>query len=328
MRFLATLALAAPLMALDQLDVPVVGQWFMPLMDRPSLKVGGAVGIEGEAEAQGQDASLARYGGFLGVSGRVWRDQSTEAWVRATGVDIRVDSDVVLPKTGALPDRLQDLRLGGFWRWVGSDALVGLDAELSSPSDQSWSSWDVMGASATLFSRWSTTGKDGWIASLRYDSTQVFAAGIPLPGLGYQWWRKDWQLTLGFPFLMGRWTFVPDWTVQATWFPVDTSSATLTWAPNKQPWGAPFSLVAGWSLNYESWQRADRPVEDDRLLFRTMRTWAGTEWMPNPGTRLGARFGLIPLRSVAETKSSSDRSDNEVSFDGTWFAAVTVGIGW
>ncbi len=328
MRCLAILILAGPLMSLDQLDVPVVGQWFRPLMDRPLVQTGAAIGLEGEAQAQNQDATLARQGGYLAVSGRVWRDDSTEAWLRATGVDILVDSAVVLPKTGALPDRLQDLRVGGFWRWVGSEALVGLDAEVSSPSDQPWSDQEVMAASATLFSRWNTTGRDGWIASIRYDSTQAFAAGIPLPGLGYQWWRKDWQLTVGFPFVMGSWTFAADWTMQATWFPVDTSSATLSWAPGKQPWGAPFSLVAGWSLNYETWARADRAGDSDRLMFRTMRTWVGTSWMPNPGTTLGGRLGLIPLRSVAEVESSRDRGNNEVEFDGTWFAAVNAAIGW
>ena len=51
---------AAAIPALDQLDLPVVGQWYAPLRERPVARVASAWGAEESADVRGSDASLAR----------------------------------------------------------------------------------------------------------------------------------------------------------------------------------------------------------------------------------------------------------------------------
>ena len=320
--------------ALDQLDVPVVGQWYMPLRDRPVVLVSAAWGVEQAADVRDGAGSLERSGGFAGISTRVWRDAQSEVRLRATGVDVRLDGDAQLPHSGVLPDRLQDLRLGGFWRRVSaSGAIFGLDGEVSSPSDRPYSGGEVIAESATAFARLPTTGMDAWILSLRYDSTSTLAPGIPLPGIGYQWLRPGLMATVGLPFAMVLWRPIDDWSLAASYFPIDTGSITVSWAPGTPaampgPGQAPWSLSAGASVNYENWLLADRTDRDDRLTFRTVKAFLSSEWHPVPGSSLRLTAGRILLREVYFADKWSDRSDDRLFTDPAWYASAGLQFGF
>lgn len=314
--------------ALDHLDLPVARQWYAPIRDRPTASIAGAWGVEEVADVRGGDATLARDGGYASAAGRAWRGERSEAWLRATGVDLRLDGGAALPATGLLPDRLQDLRLGGFWRMAtAGGAIVGLDAEISSPSDRPYSGGDVIGASATAFARLPTTGMDAWTLLLRYDRTSTLLSGAPIPGVGYQWLRPGLMATVGIPFLMVDWRPIDDWSVSASYFPIDAGNVGIRWSPGSPaaapgPARGPWSLGAGMSVSYENWYRAGREDEDRRLTFRTVRTFAVGEWKPAPPFALRLALGRILLREVYETERWSDRSDNRFRTDPAWYGAL------
>ena len=326
--------MCASLPALDQLDVPIARQWFTPIQPDAAPRLSGAWGVEQAAAVRGAATTLQRAGGFASVTGRVWHDANAESWVRATIVDIRVDSDAALPVTGQLPHHLQDIRLGGFWRMkTASGAIVGVDAELSSPSDQPYANREVIAHSATLFSRVPTTGMDAWLLVLRHDSTSAIRSGVPLPGVGYQWMRPGLRASLGIPFAMIDWRPIDDWSVSANYFPIDTGNIAVCWAPGSPalamaPTIAPWAARAGMSVNYETWLRADRVDHDDRLTFRTIRAYVSGSWEPSSDCSLQLAVGRILLREVYETHNRSTRADNNIRIDPAWYGALSFKLGF
>jgi len=330
--FLGLIATSAQ--ALDQLDIPTAMQWYAPLRDRPVIRVGLAWGAEQSAEVREQDATLGRQGGFAAVTGRAWRGERSEVWLRTTGVDVQLDGDAQLPVTGALPDRLQDLRLGGFWRMsLKEGAVVGLDAEVSSPSDKPYSGSDVLAVSATLFSRIPTTGRDGWVLVLRYDTTNTLLPGVPLPGIGYQWMRPGLMATVGLPFTNIKWQPIDDWSFSANYFPIDAGKVSVAWSPGTAVDAPPgergaWTVSGNLAVSYENWLLADRKDTDERLTFRTVRTFLAGEWSPFPGNRIRLAVGRILLREVYETDSWRNRADNRIRVDPSWYSSVELQLGW
>ena len=320
--------------ALDQLDIPVAMQWYTPLRERPVVRVGMAWGAEQPADVREQDATLARQGGYAMVAGRAWHDQNSEIWLRATGVDLRIEGDAQLPQTGPLPDRLQDLRLGGFWRMALADgAIIGLDGEVSSPSDKPYSESDVIGGSATAFARLPTTGRDAWVLVLRYDSTSTLMPGVPLPGIGYQWIRPGLMATLGLPFATVMWRPIDDWSLSANYFPIDAGNASIAWSPGTTIEAPPgsggkWSVSGNMSVSYENWLLAEREDADQRLTFRTVRAFLAGEWTPLPGDRVRLAVGRILLREVYEADSWGHRDENRFRVDPSWYAAMSFQLGW
>jgi hypothetical protein len=326
--------LAVSAQALDQLDIPTAMQWYTPLRDRPVVRVGAAWGAEQDADVREQDATLARQGGFASVTGRAWRGADSEIWLRATGVDLRVAGEAQLPASGRLPDRLQDLRIGGFWRMVLTDqTIIGIDADISSPSDRPFSGSDVLAGSATVFSRIPTTGRDAWILVLRYDSTNTLMPGAPLPSVGYQWLRPGLMATLGLPFANIVWRPIDDWSLSANYFPIDAGNASVAWSPGTKAeappgQGGPWTVSGNLSVSYENWLLAERENTDERLTFRTVRAFLAGEWSPVPGNRVRLAVGRILLREIYEADSWGHRDENRIRIDPSWFTSIGLQLGW
>ena len=331
------LGAALPALALDVIDLSTAPQWFGPIRDHPALKLSGSFGWETPGhDREDGDASLARSGGGALAAGRVLRTERTEAWLRVAAVDIRQDSTVVLPDSHAtLPDRLQDVRIGGFWRTASEDGRTafGLDAESSSPSDVPYSGSETLAFSATAFASLPAGERDAWILALRYDSSRSFLPNVPLPGVSYRFDRSpDWTLTVGLPFLQGDVRLVPEVRLAATWALVDTFTTALSWTPgqDQKPFLAPWTLSLGASQITETWLRADRPDEDQRLVYRTIRVYTAAEWQPFPGNRLRVAGGLIPRRTVQETDDTGfgGSSDNRVVLGRSWFTSVGLRLAY
>jgi hypothetical protein len=89
------------LWSLDVLEVSTAGQWFMPLRERPTIRVGAAYGLESPAHQRDEHArTLSRSGGAALAAGRLWRNEHQELAVRAAGIDIQQTTDVALPEGG------------------------------------------------------------------------------------------------------------------------------------------------------------------------------------------------------------------------------------
>lgn len=326
------LACGAP--ALDQLDMPAASQWYLPLMPRPSFRATSTYGLESSAPVHGQDASLGRSGGFAQASVRMFRTDDGEAWLRLSGADVRLDGAAALPRTGPLPGRLQDARIGGFVRQVrGDGGVLGLDAELSSPSDRPYAGSDVLSISATAFASIPAGEGSGWILGLRYDSTRSFLPGVPLPFAAYRLSRPDDGLTamIGLPASID-WIPTDGLKLSAGWFPVDAVRSEATWDPalvRGRPWvSGPWAIQAGAAITYEDWLRSGREDSDAQLTFRTVRAYAAGEWRPFPGSRIRLSAGRILAREVYETGSWTDRGGNRLETGPAWYGAVSATTGF
>ena len=331
----ALLALTTALPALDALDSPAVAQWYMPLRDRPQVRLTGAFGSEQSVAVRDQATSLGRSGGFAQVAGRVWKDDSSEAWVRTGAAQVRLDGDAQLPQSGALPEKLQDVRVGGFYRMTTSEGRIfGVDAEISSPADHPYASARLISVGGTAFSFIPTTGMDGWQLGLRYDRNSTFLPGVPLPMVAYQWFRPEdgLRINAGIPFVMADWRWVDDWSVGGSFFPVDRVQAAVTWAPGtpkaKLGPGGPWAVKAGGSISAESWLLSDLDDPKERLIFRTVRVFVSGEWRPFPGNSLRLTGGRILQRDVYITDSPTVRGTDRLSTDPAWYGSLALTTGY
>ncbi len=326
--------LAAPLAALDQLDLSTAGQWYAPLRERPSARLQSAFGWETPAHNRDADEQhFSRSGGAALVAGRVMHDATSEAWVRVAAIDIRQDSTVVLPQTGSLPERLQDVRIGGFWRTVSPAEprrVLGVDVESSSPSDVPYSGKDVLAASATVFASLPAAGRDSWALGIRWDSNRSFLPNIPLPYVSYRWDHgPDWVAIVGLPFTTADIRLATGIRAGLTWAIFDTFIATTSWTPGHDgpAFLAPWTVQLGVSQTAENWLRADRPDTDLRLTYKTIRIYTAGEWSPFPGNRLRLAGGIIPRRSIQENDSSFS-SENRIVLDGAWFTSLGLRLAY
>jgi hypothetical protein len=204
--------------------------------------------------------------------------------------------------------------------------VMGVDAEVSSPSDEPWSGSEVISYAATLFARL-PDGRDGWLFYLNYDTTRGFLPGIPLPGVAYQWNRMPgWMLMIGFPTVSGRARVADGVELSLFWFPIDVGRVEATWRPAGD--GTPYGLLAGVGADREQWLIADRVNRDDRFIIATRRVFAGTFWAPNPGTQLSLRGGWFPAQTIAVVEKWDDRSENQIKTEDGWYGALGFRIGY
>jgi hypothetical protein len=327
------LMLASPSWALDALELSTAGQWFMPMRDRPSYRLQAAYGWESPA-AQRDDAerNLSRSGGYALLSGRVWRDDDQELVLRLGGVDVREEGDVRLPLTGELPDRVQDLRVGGFWRHApaAGRTVFGLDAEMASPSDRPYSGSEVLSISATGFAALPSGERDAWLIGLRYDSNRSFLPGVPLPAVSYRIDRgPEWTAIIGLPVTSIEGSLAPELRGLLLWSLIDVFRAELQWIPGteQRPFLAPWIVSTGFSQTGETWLRADRPDEDRRIQYRTMRAFVAADYQPFPGNRVRLSGGWIPYRTISESESVFD-TDNRIGLRPSWFTSVALRLAY
>lgn len=333
-RFFGFLLLLSPASwALDVLDLSTAGQWFQPVRERPSIRLQSAYGWESPGRQRDEEQrSLTRNGGYALVAGRVWRDERQEVVVRAGAVDIKQYSDVVLPETGALPEQLQDVRIGAFWRTVSADTrtVLGLDVESSSPSDVPYSGNETESFSATAFAGLPSGERDSWILGLRYDSNRSFAPGVPLPAVAYRFDHSPaWTAIIGLPVTSIEGSLAPQIRGLLLWSLVDVFKAEVQWLPGNEQrtFLAPWIVSLGASQTGETWLRADREDEDQRLYYRTGRVYLAGEYQPFPGNRLRLAGGWIPYRFVQESDSVFS-SENRVHLDPAWFGSLGLRLAY
>ena len=327
------IALSPAVWALDVLDLSTAGQWFQPLRERPVIRLQSAFGWESPGrQRDDEQRSLTRNGGYALVAGRVWRDERQEVVVRAGAVDVKQYTDVALPETGTLPEQLQDVRIGGYWRTVSTDTrtVLGLDVESSSPSDVPYSGDETTSFSATAFAGLPSGNRNSWILGLRYDSNRSFAPGVPLPAVAYRFDNgPDWTAIIGLPVTSIEGGLAPQLRGLLLWSLIDIFKAELQWLPGNEqrPFLAPWVFTLGASQTGETWLRADREDEDQRLYYRTGRVYLAGEYQPFPGNRLRLAGGWIPYRSVQENDSVFS-SDNRVSLDPAWFGSLGLRLAY
>jgi hypothetical protein len=235
------------------------------------------------------------------------------------------DTGAVLPDTRTpFPDELWNIRFGTTYRHrFASGWIAAVNANLGSPSDRPFASWDEMEVSATAVLRVPARERDAWIFFLNYGSNREFLPHVPIPGIGYSYEPSDQFsaiLTTGFVSL--QYKPVEALTLTATYVAIRTVDIRLMYQLFR-----PIRVWVGFDWTNERYLREDRPDPDDRLFYYEKRLRAGAiiGLARQPQLFLDVAVGYTFDRFYFEGESYSDRGDNRVDVESGPFAAVRLG---
>jgi hypothetical protein len=308
------------------LPIPVSGQGELQTMLDPVL---GRQIARGEyrithypderAEAQPGDFSVLQH--RVSVFAPLWQSSEDEwtasAYVRRQEYETRA----VLPDTGMrFPGELWDARVGAGYRhkfengWIG-----GVNLALGSASDEPFASADELIVRAGALLRVPRGQRDAWLVSLLYASGEEYLAGVPIPGIAYQYTPSDRFLAiLGFPFSSVEYRPLEQLTLEGSYVPVRRVRARVTYAPLR-----PLRVYAGFDWDSEFHYLADRGDEEDRLYYYEKRLTAGVRFdLRHVGVDVSG--GRAFDRFYFEGEGYSDRHDNRIDVADGWFVSARV----
>jgi hypothetical protein len=252
------------------------------------------------------------------------RQSVTDEWSASLRVrNQEFATGAILPDTGdPFPDELWNIRFGTTYRHrFESGWIAAINANLGSPSDRPFASWDEMEVSATAVLRVPARERDAWIFFLNYGSNREFLPHIPIPGLGYSWEPSDeFSAIVTTGFFSIQYKPVDTLTLTASYVAVRTVDVRLTYQLFR-----PVRLWVGFDWTNERYYRADRPDPDDRLFYYEKRIRAGAIIGLARQLFVDVTVGYTFDRFYFEGEGYSDRDQNRVDVEAGPFAAFRIG---
>jgi hypothetical protein len=255
----------------------------------------------------GQPASLGfvRHD-FLGTT-PLWRDGPDELSFRANVRYEEFTTQAILPDSHVpFPKELWDVQLGLNYRhqfdngWVG-----GAGVTFGSASDKPFHSINEMTAGLHTFLMVPSYGNDAWLFSLSYSSNSQLP--IPIPGVAYLWQPSDnFRANIGLPFQL-MWRPIDDLTLDLSYMLLYTVHARATYRLCE-----PVRAYVGFDWGTESYLRADREDDNNRLFYEDKRLTAGVQWRVCPNATLEVFGGYTFDRSYFESQHVSESSFNRI----------------
>jgi hypothetical protein len=252
------------------------------------------------------------------------RQSAGDEWSASVRVrNQEFDTGAILPATGdPFPDELWNVRFGTTYRHrFESGWIAAFNANLGSPSDRPFASWDEMEVSATAVLRIPARERDAWIFFLNYGSNREFLPHVPIPGLGYSYEPSDqFSAIVTTGFLSLQYRPVETLTLTASYVAVRTVDVRLTYQLFR-----PVRLWVGFDWTNDRYLRADRPDPDDRLFYYEKRIRAGAIIGLARQLFVDVTVGYSFDRFYFEGESYSDRHGNRIDVDDGAFAAIRLG---
>ena len=273
-----------------------------------------------EVAAQGKDFRMTEHRLFslLPFLQSSQRDASAYFSLRAQDVGTAA---VLLDSRESFPDKLWDLRAGGQYRQQFDGWIGGMALGLGSASDKPFASWAETLLDVNLFARAPTEGHNAWLFFLNYSKTREFLPNVPLPGVGY-WYEPSDQvrLVVGIPFAFLNLRPVKDITFSFSYFFVRSVRARVTYSPLRF-----LRLYGNFEWRNESYYRADRQDDKDRLFYYEKQISAGIEAFLNQHVSLDLSAGYAFDRFYFEGRTYADRDHNRVSIGNGPFVMLRLG---
>jgi hypothetical protein len=292
-----------------------------PMPTREALRVGVGAEDRPAAGVKHQDADFASERLRASADVRLYQDPSQELVLGARVARTWLDTGLVLPKVGVIPQRLDEIDgTATYRRFLGAGATLGGSLRIGSSSDEPFASGEEIDIGATLFTRQPVRGHDAWLLFLSYANDRPRFNHIPLPGVAYQWMPDErFTLIAGFPIVYATWKPAPAVAFDAVGSVFGFARAGATWIPFAP---APvLRLRAGWEWGSETYKRADREDRYDQLLFRDMKLSVGADVSPLRQLSLGLRAAWLFEREVFEGEGANDDGDAVPVASGWMFAA-------
>jgi len=276
---------------------------------------------EEEVPEQGKEFKMAehRFFSLLPFHQSSQHDGSVSVGLRSQ----QIRTDAALPDTReAFPDALWDLRLGAQYRnrfqngWIG-----GASVALGSASDQPFASIDETLLHINLFARVPQEERNAWLFYLNYSKTREFLNNIPIPGMGYFYEPSDRaRFVVGIPFFFMDLKPAEKVTLSLAYFIVRSVRARITYSPIR-----PIRFYGSFVWRNESYFRADREEDKDRLFYYEKQIFAGIQWDFLRRVFLDVSAGWSFDRFYFEGEKYSERDQNRVNITDGPFLGLRLG---
>ena len=275
------------------------------------------------ADVADQDADFSAIRHALGFSVPVVQQDDTDMSITGFAGGWDLATDAVLPEAGDdLPEALYDVQLGGqVRRRLATDWIGGLFVSVGSASDKLFDTSDEYVFNAVAVLRSPEDRRDGWILSVALSNQTSFLPYVPLPGVAYYIQREKLNAVLGLPASMLHWEPVEDWAIDLSYMLFQKAFAELSWRPIER-----LVLFGQFRWDNDSWFRAGRADDDDRLFFYEKRAAAGLRYYHTRRLVFELSGGWAFDRFFFEGEDYDDRDQNRIDLSDGPFAAGSVRV--
>jgi hypothetical protein len=278
-------------------------------------------------DVEDSDEDLAMWGFGVRETVPLYDGEKDEVLFSVNYRILRVHTGARLPRSPdeRFPQSLQRIGVGAIWRHDFGEGRSGaLSVRAGSASDELFSE-DTTVVSASVVTRLPDgTGQGAWILGLGYQNRRGNGDldHIPLPVLAYQrrFGGRNW-LVVGVPFLATHLETESRVKLDLSYALLRTVRAKLGYGITKQ-----LDVYGAFAWESESYWRAGREDEDDRLVFCEKRLGLGLGYRFNRQLSLGFEAGWSFDRFVYEDEDYDDRDDNWLEIDDAAYARLVLRV--
>jgi hypothetical protein len=308
-------ALVFWIVALPMLLMPAVAvgqeQWLTPKLGELQLRSDFRETYYPTQRVREQGTTLRIFEERFGLSFPIWQNSTDE--LSFTGSvrfqDLDTKTEAVLPATGAaLPGSLWEIKFGPTYRHKFDNGwIAGANLTVGSASNQPFHSADELTVRGTAFLRVPQGERDAWFFTLNYSNYSDYLGGLPIPGIDYVYSPSErFTLVIGFPFTSVEWKPFDKLTLQATYIPVRTVKAKVTYEVFQ-----PLRVYAGFDWDNDWYLRADRERASHQLFYYEKRLTGGVRFdLRHVGFEVSGGYAFD--RFYFEGYSYSHRNENRI----------------
>jgi hypothetical protein len=254
----------------------------------------------------------------------VWQHDQGELSLIGRVEAYDLDTDAEIPHTfDELPNTLWDVRAGATYRHrLNNGWTAGGTLEFGSASDRPFGSIDEMLLTVNAFLRIPHGERNAFYVLVNFDTNRQFLAGVPIPGVAYQWRPSDqFMAFVGVPFSLIRWEPIDRLELEATYFIPRIVKAKVGYRIVDN-----VKLYAGFDWTNERFMRADRDDNDFRLWYYEKRVAGGVRWDIIDNLWLDFSAGWAFDRFFFEAEEYDDRNDRRLDVDDSPMLMLQLGF--
>jgi len=272
-------------------------------------------------DVKDQDAEIALIRHSFHVFAPLWQNEREEVAMRI-GLDAwDVDTDAKLTRPDVdLPDQLWNPQIGGLWRRkLDNGWIVGAGVDIGSPSDKPFDSCEETAVSAMGSLRIPAGERDAWLLFVQYSNNRSFLPNVPIPGVAYQWIPdpKRLRAVVGVPFSQLYAEPIDRLYIQLRYLLVRHVHAEVGYRALDT-----LKIYASFDWDNDSFFRAGRHENDDRIFYYEKRVTTGVRWEICEGLTADVFGGYAFDRLFFEGDKYDDRNQSRIDFSDGAFVGI------
>ena len=273
-----------------------------------------------DVEGQTSKIDLSEY--RLTIAHQLWNSDSEEWLLLANYHRMELNTDAILPITGApVPDNLENFNVGlGYRRIYDSGTLFGSLIQLGSASDRPFDSSDEVYVIGNVFVQVPFKEDDGWLFALNINSNRFIPV---LPGVAYHRIRPKYDIVVGIPFLDARFHPTEKLSVKVSYVPINSVYTELSYSVTENT-----SVFTSFEWREFFFTRADRIDDDAFIEYDEKRLATGLRFLLPKVGRFTLSGGYAFDRTIGEGDDISSRNANEIEIGDAVFVNFVYQAGF